>query len=178
MNKSKKPSSKKSPAKPKQKQKEGAEKINKTNIKAETTHTQIQATNQAEQLTKVVRRSSLQQQSSKTGQNDTKKISQSNLITMANPQKSTSLLLSNNLPKKLPESNVQQTQTQVQQQSVEEVVVTSDDNTIQSKEDKEINEALQAIVQHRVSSPTIKTGKIFVKYVICNLNVWQTVLIY
>lgn len=33
------------------------------------------------------------------------------------------------------------------------------EQTEQSKEDKEINEALQAIIQNRVSSPTIKTSE-------------------
>lgn len=165
MNKSKKTSNKKSPSKTKQKQ--GAEKVSKTSAKAESVP-QTQTAGQSEQVTKVVRRSSLQQQSSKAAQADTtQKSSPSNLIAVASPQKSTSLLLSNNLPKKLPETNIQQAQTQIQQHNVEEVIVASEDNTSQSREDKEINEALQAIVQQRVSSPTIKTGKVHIKYIKC-----------
>ncbi|KAJ8922751.1 hypothetical protein NQ315_007786 [Exocentrus adspersus] len=162
MNKTKKPPAKKSPAKPKVKQ--TAEKTGKTNAKSESV--QQSQSSQPEQATKASRRPSLQQQqSSKANQPaPTQNTSPANVTTSVNQQ--SSLLLSNNAAtKKAPDANnLQQAQLPPQLQTgVEEVVVTTDDSAAQSREDKEINEALAAIVQNRVSSPTTKKGKNLVK---------------
>lgn len=155
MNKPKKASSKKSPAKPKAKQ--VSEKSGKSNAKSEPPLPS--PTNQPDQTTKTARRSNAQQQPPKSVQNV---VSQSTtpieIMTATNQSKS--LLLSNNLPKK---AEVSPQPTQIQPE-VEEVVVTSEDNAGLSKEDNEINEALQAIVQNRVSSPTIKTGIVYILF--------------
>lgn len=86
----------------------------------------------------------------------------SNLITVASPQRGTSLLLSNNLPKQqqqVGEVASQQTKAQSQVSNEQQQNMNQEQNEPQAKEDKEINEALQAIIQNRVSSPTIKTSK-------------------
>ncbi|KAJ8971434.1 hypothetical protein NQ314_000690 [Rhamnusium bicolor] len=162
MNKSKKTSTKKSPAKPKTKQVgDKTIKINKTESIQPT-----QTASQQELTTKVVRRPSLQQQSSKPAAliPATQSTPIPNLVSVSSQQKSTSLLLSNNLNLSKQQS-VEISQSQSQKQSSEDHLAASmsDSGVKQSKEDKEINEALQAIVQNRVSSPTIKTGKSLVK---------------
>lgn len=89
----------------------------------------------------------------------------SNIITVTSPQRGTSLLLSNNLPKQQQQQQdvVYMQQSPQDQQIIQEIVVEPPELSIedkQTKEDKEINEALQAIMQqNRVSSPTVKSGK-------------------
>lgn len=77
---------------------------------------------------------------------------------MASPQRGTSLLLSNNLPKQQ-QQLVEVTTQQLKSHVSNERQIVNQDHSEQTKEDKEINEALQAIIQNRVSSPTIKTSK-------------------
>ncbi|KAJ8947526.1 hypothetical protein NQ318_005003 [Aromia moschata] len=154
MNRTKK-TTKKSPAKPK------ATKTAEKTIKPNKTEAAlpISTNSQPEQTTKIVRRASLQS-GKVTAQTSAVQQSTSNLLTVTSSQKSTSLLLSNNLPKQVPESSQQQSQ----KLSTEDGEPQKADETCkQSKQDKEINEALQAIVQNRVSSPTIKSGKSLVK---------------
>lgn len=85
-----------------------------------------------------------------------------NIITVTSPQRGTSLLLSNNLSK---QQQPQQIVEVTSNQSKAQVQVNNEQSNInqeqgeQSKEDKEIKEALQAIMQNRVSSPTIKTSE-------------------
>lgn len=92
----------------------------------------------------------------------------SNLITVASPQRGTSLLLSNNLPKQqqqIVEVTAQHPKAQVQISSEQQSNV-NHEHSEPTKEDKEINEALQAIIQNRVSSPTIKTSE-SVEFFLC-----------
>lgn len=88
-----------------------------------------------------------------------------NIITVTSPQRGTSLLLSNNLPKQQQQDVVFVQQSSQDQQMIQEIVVEPPELSIedkQTKEDKEINEALQAIMQqNRVSSPTVKSGMFF-----------------
>ncbi|XP_056642705.1 nuclear factor related to kappa-B-binding protein [Diorhabda sublineata] len=87
-----------------------------------------------------------------------------NLITVTAPQKGTSLLLSNNLPK---------TQVHIQESVLQSKPVISDEppplaaasniTLKQTKEDTDINKTFQTIIQNRVASPTLKSGKSLVK---------------
>ncbi|KAG5890077.1 hypothetical protein JTB14_003641 [Gonioctena quinquepunctata] len=173
LNKSKKTSMKKSPAKPKVKQ--AAEKSIKTAIKTEPVQSiSVEMPQQPttspppleETRTKIPNRPKLpplqSTKSSMAGNIPRNSPPMPSLITMSAPQKSTSLLLSNNLPKQ-----------QTQEVLIQSTAVISDEppplaaasslSSKQQKEDKEINEALQAIIQNRISSPTIKGGKSLVK---------------
>lgn len=118
-----------------------------------------------DQIAKPSRRSSITSSVSKNSTvTSTSQNVSSNIIRVASPQRGTSLLLSNNLPKQqqqLVEVTTQQqaSKTQVQISNDPQSSMNNKEQVEQSKEDKEINEALQAIIQNRVSSPTIKTSK-------------------
>lgn len=87
-----------------------------------------------------------------------------NLITVSAPQKGTSLLLSNNLPK---------TQVHVQETVLQSKPVISDEppplaaasniTLKKTKDDMDISKTFQTIMQNRVASPTLKSGKSLVK---------------
>ncbi|XP_023018228.2 uncharacterized protein [Leptinotarsa decemlineata] len=171
LNKSKKQAFKKSPAKPKMKQ--PAEKNIKTVTKSEPAQPVSAEIPQQlstspppleETSSKVLSRPSLtplpNPKSSLVSTLTQSSPPVPSLITMTAPQKSTSLLLSNNMPKQSQEVLIQS--TSVISDEPPPLAAASNLSIKQQKEDKEINEALQAIIQNRVSSPTIK-GKSLVK---------------
>ncbi|CAG9819612.1 unnamed protein product [Phaedon cochleariae] len=84
------------------------------------------------------------------------------LITVAAPSKSTSLLLCNNLPKSQM-LDASQAKVVISDEPPPLAVTSSSPSIQQQKEDKEINDAIHAIIQNRVSSPTVKSGKSLVK---------------
>lgn len=152
--KTKKNITKKSPSKPKSKT--VTEKVAKP--KTETVPTLTSNQTQETVNKAPVRRPSIQQTSKAVLPNTSQNINH-NLITVVAPSKSTSLLLSNNLPKQQTQEIIPTTIIEKQQQSAENTVNSSamvDENI--SSEDKEVNEAIQAFMQSRVSSPTIKAG--------------------
>lgn len=159
MNKTKKPT-RKSPAKPKIKPiAEKPSKPAKLESTQSTSSDQQPQTPVQEQMIKPSRRASVTPSSSKTiSVTATSQNISSNIITVASPQRGTSLLLSNNLPKQqqVVEVTTQQPKTQVQ---INEQQNVGQEQSEKTKENKEINEALQAIIQNRVSSPTIKTSE-------------------
>ncbi|XP_072385237.1 uncharacterized protein [Diabrotica undecimpunctata] len=85
------------------------------------------------------------------------------LITVSAPQKGTSLLLSNNLPK--PQVQVQETVLQTKPVISDEPppLAAASSVTLKPKDEKDVNKSYQAIIHNRVSSPTLKTGKGLVK---------------